>query len=111
MLGFVYEDLDASLGADFRREDAPDAQANLRKLAAGRFAHAAVTLRLLDHLRRTGRFQVPLHPPLLMRRYLTQCALRPSAPVSLAQLNRAIAHVQKDGSLRALYQRYAAGTR
>lgn len=108
VLGFVYEDLEVALGKSFRRDDAPNAPANLRKLAAGRTAHAVVSLRLLEHQRRTGQFSSALHPPLLMRRYLTQCALRPGAPVSLQQLNQAIEQIQRDGSLRALYRRYDA---
>lgn len=104
--GFAYPELQAQLGPAFRREDAPNAEANLRKLAAGRVAHAAVNLRLLEHLRQTGRFTTAVHPPLLVGRLLTQCALREGAPVSLAQLNRAIDQVQRDGSLRALYRRY-----
>lgn len=110
LLGFVYPELDAALGTAFVREDVSSAEANLRKLGAGRLAHAAVSRRVLAAAQREGRFTTPLHPPLLLRHYLTQCALREGAPIELAQLNRAIDQVQRDGSLRALYQRYDALT-
>lgn len=108
ILGFVYPEVEAALGRDFLREDAPNAEANLRKLVAGRVAHALVSQRLLQYHRLQGRVPIALHPPLLVHRYRTQCALGPKASVSLEQLNRAIEQVQRDGSLQALTQRYAA---
>jgi polar amino acid transport system substrate-binding protein len=107
VLGFVYPELSTLLGKGFLREDAPNAEANLRKLAVGRVEHAAVSERLLSHLQRQGTFKAAIHPPLLMASLQTHCALGPSAPLSLAELNEAIDGIQRDGSLARLYRRYA----
>lgn len=108
LLGFVYPELEQALGKRFVREDVASAEANLRKLSAHRLAHIAVSARVLVAAQREARFTTALHPPLLLRRYLTRCALREGAPVDLAQLDRAIDQIQRDGSLRALYRRYDA---
>jgi ABC-type amino acid transport substrate-binding protein len=105
-LGFVYQELDQALGRDFLREDAPSAETNLRKLAAGRLDHVVVEQRLLRHLQREGRLTTLLHPPLQLGLQRTRCALGPQAPVSLQQLNKAIASLERDGSLARLYARY-----
>ncbi len=107
VLGFVYPEYSAALGNDFVREDAPNAEANLRKLAAGRIEHAAISARFLSYQQRTGAFSAAIHPPLLTASLLTHCALGPAAPVSLQALNAAIAAIKKDGSLERLYRRYA----
>ena len=107
VLGFVYPDLEAAMGSGLRRADAAEASANLRMLALGRVRHAAVSVRLLAHLRASGEFSAAIHPPLLMSSLRTQCALAPHARVSLGALNAAIDAIERDGSLSALYQRYA----
>jgi polar amino acid transport system substrate-binding protein len=105
-LGFVYAELSDALGADFQRDDAPNAEANLRKLAAGRLNHVVVEQRLLRHLQREGRFITPLHAPLPLGLQRTRCVLGTKAPVSLQKLNKAIATIERDGSLAQLYERY-----
>ena len=107
VLGFVYPELEAALGEGFRREDAPDAEANLRKLAAGRLPHIAVSQRQLAYLRSQGAFSAAIHPPLPVGELRTQCALAPRASVSLDVFNQAIERIERDGSLAALYRRYA----
>jgi len=106
ILGFVYPELSEALGGGFVREDAPNAAANLRKLAAGRMNHASASSRVLRHMQKEGLFQAALHPPLVVASYTTQCALSPSSPVGVEALNQAIDRLERDGSLRALYQRY-----
>lgn len=110
VLGFVYPELEAALGVDFLRDDAPDANASLRKLAAGRLQHVAVSQRLLGYLRRSGQFSAEVHPPLPVGEMRTQCALAPGAGVSLQQLNQAIDAIERNGSLAALYRRYDYAT-
>ncbi len=106
ILGFVYPELTEALGAGFVREDAPNAAANLRKLAAGRMNHASASSRVLRYMQRQGSFQAPLHPPLVVTSYTTQCALSPASPIGVEALNRAIEQMERSGSLRALYLRY-----
>lgn len=105
-LGFVYPELEQALGGGFLREDAPSAEANLRKLAVGRINHVVVEQRLLRHLQRSGQFAAPTHPPLRLAAQRTRCALAAQAPVTLQQLNEAIAAIERDGSLARLYSQY-----
>ncbi|MBB5202798.1 ABC-type amino acid transport substrate-binding protein [Inhella inkyongensis] len=106
VLGFVYVELERALEAEFLRDDAPNALANLRKLAAGRLDHAVVEGRLLSHVLAQTQPALKLHPRLPVSSLLTQCALGPKAAVSLAELNQAIDVARRDGSLQALYARY-----
>lgn len=106
VLGFVYPELLEALGTGFVRDDAPNAAANLRKLAAGRMDHASVSSRVLRHMQKEGSFRAALHPPLVVTSYTTQCALSSASSLSVEALNHAIGHMERDGSLRELYQRY-----
>ena len=106
VLGFVYPELEQALGGGFVRDDAPNAGASLRKLAAGRLQHVAVSQRLLGYLRRSGQFSAAVHPPLPVGELLTQCALGPAAKITVQQLNQAIDAIERNGSLAALYRRY-----
>lgn len=106
VLGFAYPELIQAIGTTFVRDDAPDAEANLRKLSAGRLQHAVVERRLLRHLQRSGAFKAAIHEPLPINSLRTHCALGPRASVTLAQLDQAIVAIERDGSLASLYARY-----
>lgn len=104
--GYVYPEADAALGAAFRRDDAPNAQATLRKLALGRVDHAIVGRMVFEYLMRRGELTVALHPPLTVSQVRTACALSPHSTVKLAQLDAALAALQADGSLKRILDRY-----
>lgn len=104
--GYAYPELQAQMGAANWREDAPNADASLRMLALGRVGHAAVSQRFLQYQQRVGSFTVPLHAPLPVSSYQTQCALSPRSGLRLAALNQALAEIVGDGSLERLLQRY-----
>lgn len=104
--GFVYVELSQALGAHFLREDAPNAGANLRKLAAHRLDHVVVEGRLLAYSLRQGQPPLRLHPRLEVYSISTHCALGPKASIGLTELDRAIERMQQDGSLQALYSSY-----
>ncbi|MEQ6289089.1 transporter substrate-binding domain-containing protein [Vogesella sp. GCM10023246] len=106
VLGFRYPELEAVLGAHFIRDDAPQMQANLEKLVAGRIRHVVVNSQFLDYQIKRGLFRHALHPRLLVSRTRVQCALSPHSSVSLAELNRAIRQLQARGRLQAAYNRY-----
>jgi ABC-type amino acid transport substrate-binding protein len=106
VLGYAYPEAEAVLGAGLRRDDAPDAVANLRKLALGRVAHALTGRRQLDYQRRVGGFTLPVHPPLVVAEVLGQCALSPRSPVTLAELNAAIQGLVSQGELARILARY-----
>lgn len=104
--GFVYVELSQALGAHFLREDAPNAGANLRKLAAHRIDHVVVEGRLLAYALKQQQPPLRLHPRLEVYSISTHCALGPKASISLTELDRAIERIQQDGSLQALYASY-----
>lgn len=104
--GYAYPELQAQLGETNWREDAPNADASLRMLALGRVDHAAVSQRFLQYQQRIRSFTMPLHPPLPVSSYQTQCALSPRSSIRLGALNRALGEIVADGSLERLLQRY-----
>lgn len=106
VLGYAYPEVADTLGAGFLRDDAPDAIANLRKLALGRVSHALTGRRLLDYQRHIGSFTLPVHPPLGVAEVLGQCALSPKSEVSLATLNAAIQGLVAEGELARILSRY-----
>lgn len=105
LLGFVYPEMEAALGGAFVRDDAPSSVSNLLKMRAGRTRHVITSQVVLDYRQKMGQAP-PLHAPLLIKSYRAQCALSERSQVSLSDLNKALAVMQKDGTLAALVQRY-----
>lgn len=104
--GYAYPELQRALGERLVRDDAPNSAANLRKLAAGRVDHVVLSQRFLQYQQRIGAVTTPLHSPLLVGSYLSQCALSPRSPFDLPALNQALSELQNDGSLERMLQRY-----
>jgi ABC-type amino acid transport substrate-binding protein len=104
--GFIYPELEAALGTGFLRDDAPNLASSLKKLATGRMDHAIVVRSNFDYLRKRGEVTVDLHPPLIVSRLHTGCALSPRSSLTLAQLDDALAALQADGSLTRILDRY-----
>lgn len=104
--GFLYPEAEAALGAGFMRDDAPNAVTNLRKLASGRIRHALVGRVTFDYLQRRGEVPLELHPPLVITRQRTACALGPHSDLALPELDAALAAMQADGSLARIVARY-----
>lgn len=104
--GFAYPETETALGADFVRDDAPNLVTNLRKLASGRIDHAIVGRVTFEYLRRHGEVPLALHPPLVIARVRTACALSPHSSLKLAELDAAIAALQADDSLARIIARY-----
>lgn len=104
--GFQYPEVEAVLGAGFRRDDAPNLVNTLRKMAAGRVDHAIVGHLSFDYLQRRGEVPLALYPPVELTRLRTGCALSPHSSLSLARLNAALAAMQADGTLTRIVDRY-----
>lgn len=103
--GFLYPEAEALLGTGFVRDDAPNLITNLRKLASGRIDHAIVGRVTFDYLQRRGEVPLELHPPLVVAKLHTACALSPHSSLGLAQLDAAIAAMQADGSIARIVER------
>jgi len=104
--GFAYPELEAALGGSLLREDAPNGEASLRMLSLARVDHAVVVQRFLEYQQRTGGFDTPLHPPLVVSSYLSQCALSPRSGITVDRLNQVLSDIVDDGSLEHMLQRY-----
>jgi polar amino acid transport system substrate-binding protein len=97
--GFRYVVLERQLGANFIRDDGPDAEALMRRLAAKRISHAIVSRSYLDYQRQVLGFNLALHPPLLLEQTDLRCALSQKSALPLSQLDEALRLMLKDGSL------------
>jgi polar amino acid transport system substrate-binding protein len=106
ILGYRHPEFDAALGARFRRIDAPNADTNLRLLAAGRITHAIIVKSALDYRLKLGEPKLHLHTPLVVKQYMTQCAVSPKGHVKLEEVDRAIAQMVKAGEVAAILGRY-----
>jgi polar amino acid transport system substrate-binding protein len=104
--GFLYPETETALSSGFVRDDAPNVVTNLRKLASGRIDHAIVGRVTFDYLQRRGEVPLELHPPLVIARLRTACALSPRSTLPLAQLDAVIAALQADGGLARLVERF-----
>ena len=104
--GFEYAQVAAELKGGLLRDDSPNLDSLLRKLAIGRVDHALVGRASFEYLQRRGEVPLPLHPPLVVAHWRTSCALSPHASLALAELDFALAAMQADGSLARIVDRY-----
>jgi polar amino acid transport system substrate-binding protein len=105
VLGYRHPELEA-LGSGFVREDGPSAEANLRKLAAGRIQYMVTSSVFLDYRLKQGDLPLVLHEPLLVKYSRAQCAVSRHGHVALAEVDRAIAQIAKDNTLAQILGRY-----
>ncbi|MBJ7311841.1 substrate-binding periplasmic protein [Rugamonas sp. CCM 8940] len=105
VLGYTYPILEQALGGAFVRDDGPSNESNFRKMAVGRMHHVLTQQSSLDYHQKVGsRLQV--HPPLLVKHYLGQCAVSPRGQASLAEVNAAIAQLLRDGAVQHIMANY-----
>ena len=106
VLGYSHPEMVALLGDGFVRADAPNTEANLRKLALGRIKYALVGKSFLDwHLAKVDP-PLQLHPPLAVKSYMGQCAVSRKGRAKVAEVDRAIALMVKEGTVDAIVARY-----
>ncbi|HEY0064584.1 MAG TPA: ABC transporter substrate-binding protein [Telluria sp.] len=106
VLGYAHPEMEALLGARFVRADGSTADANLRKLAAGRVQYALTGKSFLEWRLKTGTLKVALHPPLTVKNYMGQCAVSPKGRVTLAEVDRAIGMMQREGTVATILAKY-----
>jgi polar amino acid transport system substrate-binding protein len=107
VLGYYYPELERAMGAGFIRDDGHSSSGNLRKIAAGRLHHAITQRSTLDYYLKVGE-KLSLHPPLVVNTYMAQCAVSPRGKVGVAEVNKAISAVVKDGGLARIIAAYQA---
>ncbi|NHZ78660.1 transporter substrate-binding domain-containing protein [Massilia sp. CCM 8695] len=106
VLGYSHPELDEALGKGFIRDDGVSSLANLRKLAAGRLQHVVTAKLFLDYRQKLGDPALALHPPLVVKSYMGQCAVSPKGKVTLAEVDKAIERLIADGAIATIFARY-----
>jgi polar amino acid transport system substrate-binding protein len=108
IIGYVYPELAELAGRRaVTRDDAPDDQANFRKLVAGRTDYLVTHALFFDYMLRTQPDTVRrLGGKLEIRRFETRCALSKSAPVSVERFNAALAQLRASGEYDAILAKY-----
>lgn len=105
VLGYRYPELEAALGQGFNRADVSSNAINLRKLAAGRIGHVATIKAFFDYRLRQGE-PLRVHPPLVIKQYLTRCALSPNSSVALPEVDHAITQLLNEGAIARIVSNY-----
>jgi len=106
VLGFVYHEVDQSLGTRFIRDDSLSVRTNLLKLNAGRVHHIIIDQYVLEYQVKQGNLTVPVQPYLLIKSEPAYCAGSRRGQVPLAEVNQAIRALQRSGQLRPVFERY-----
>lgn len=101
VLGYVYGETEQR--GRFRRDDAPDMAANLRKLAAGRTPYA---LTELISLQAAQRREPSLREALRLERFEAGCALSARSSLAPAVLDAAVQALVRSGEVERLLARY-----
>jgi polar amino acid transport system substrate-binding protein len=103
--GYRYPELDALLGKDFLRDDAPSTEHSLNKLAAGRTRYAIVGKSMLEYRQRTDkRFKIRIDH--VFAGITAQCALAPGSRVLPVQFDKAINNLVDTGAVVRILSNY-----
>lgn len=105
VLGYSYPALEQVLGAGFVRDDGASNIGNLRKLAIGRRHHVLTQQSTLDYQRKIGQ-KLIVYRPLVIKTYLGQCAVSERGQVGVAEVNKAIAQLLRDGVVNRIIAAY-----
>ncbi len=105
VLGYYYPEFDKTLGSRFIRDDGHSSSGNLRKMAAGRLHHAITQQNTLDYYLKVGE-KISVYPPLVVKKYKSQCAVSAKGHVSVDEVNKAIDQLIKDGSVSKIISNY-----
>ncbi len=106
VLGYSHPEMVALLGDGFVRADGPSTEANFRKVAAGRIKYALTGKSFLDWRIKRGDLPLTLHPPLVVKSYMGQCAISPKGRARLADVDNAIGEMIRDGTVNTIVARY-----
>ena len=103
--GYRYPELDALLGKDFLRDDAPTTEHGFSKLAAGRTSYAIVGRSMLEYRQRTDKsFRVRVDHAFAT--ITAQCALASGSTVRPAQFDKAIDTLIDSGAVERILSHY-----
>ena len=106
ILGYQHPEIEKVIGAEFVRDDSPNMETNIEKLARGRVHHILIARGVLEYRQRLRAIPLKLHPPLLAASFTTRCVVSRKGTLSLEEANRAIAAANKDGTLAQIISRF-----
>lgn len=103
--GYRYVDVEATLGKDFLRDDAPTTELAFSKLAAGRTQYAIIGQAMFAYRQRNdkdfkGRVDLVFSP------VVAQCALAAGSQVPPARFDKAINTLIDNGAVERILARY-----
>lgn len=105
--GYRYPLLDHELGPQFVRDDTASDDLNLRKLLRRRFNYMVTNSLYYDYQRRAHAERARLsRAVLVIEPFDTYCALPPGGKLTLAQVNRALLALRKNGRMQAILATY-----
>ncbi len=105
VVGYRYPELDALLGKDFLRDDAPSSEHGFNKLAAGRTRYAIVGRSMLQYRQRIDKnFKIRVDH--VFPSITAKCALASGSQVTPAQFNKAIDTLIDTGAVEQILSRY-----
>jgi polar amino acid transport system substrate-binding protein len=77
-----------------------------RKLAAGRLRHVVTMKSFAEYRQRLGDPLLALQPPLVVKAYMTRCAVSPKGRVGAAEVDHAVSQLMHDGTIAKISARY-----
>ncbi len=102
ILGYAHPEMEQVLGKDFVRDDAPNMEINLEKLARGRVHHILIAKGVLYYRQRLRPSPLKLYPPLPVMSFATRCAVSRKGHVTLAEIDGAIKQAHQDGTIATI---------
>lgn len=105
VLGYSYPLIDAVLGKDFIRQDAPSMELNISKIQHGRMQYAVMGKMNAEYLMRFDA-QRKLRIDLEFDYFKTQCAFSRQSAIPFGDVQKAISSLVADGSVDRLLLRY-----
>lgn len=104
--GYHHAELEQVLGHGFVRQDGPSVEINLQKMALGRVRHVITSDIFIHYRMRHGSPPIQVHEPLVVKSFKLQCAVSRRGNVNVADVDRAISAIVKDGTIQAILAAY-----
>jgi len=102
VLGYAHPEMEQVLGKGFVRDDAPNMEINLEKLARGRVHHILIAKGVLYYRQRLRPSPLKLYPPLTVMSFQTRCAVSRKGHIALAEIDAAIKQAHQDGTIAGI---------
>jgi polar amino acid transport system substrate-binding protein len=103
--GYRYPELEEALGSQFIRDDAPNSELMVNKLAAGRTNYAIIGQSMFDYQRRSDR-SFGARSELVITTVTTQCAFSRLSKIPFARVDKAINALFDQGGVDEILSHY-----